>query len=82
MLYSAAAVKPSCWSVLPQGSQFNVLAAVEDKLYILDPFEAVQQASICKGFRIRSAHSGVFSPEFLIEHNSVFSASEKLNEAC
>ena len=52
MLYSAAAVKPSCWSVLPQGSQFNVLAAVEDKLYILDPFEAVQQASICKGFRM------------------------------
>jgi len=44
----AAAVKPSCWSVLPQGSQFNVLAAVEDKLYILDPFEAVQQNVVCK----------------------------------
>ena len=42
---SATTVQPSCWAVLPQASQFNVLAAVEDKLYILDPFEAVQQAS-------------------------------------
>ena len=42
---SATTVKPSCWAVLPQASQFNVLAAVEDKLYILDPFEAVQQVS-------------------------------------
>ena len=51
-VYPAATVKPSCWAVLPQGSQFNVLAAVEDKLYILDPFEAVQQASLCKIFRV------------------------------
>ena len=43
--YSATTVKPRCWAVLPQGNQFNVLAAVDDKLYILDPFEAIQQAS-------------------------------------
>lgn len=59
---SATTAKPSCWAVLPQASQFNVLAAVEDKLYILDPFEAVQQASslqmyvtvLCRNWQWRS----------------------------
>ena len=30
---------PSCWAVLPQGNQVSVIVAVEDSLYVLDPFE-------------------------------------------
>lgn len=41
----AATTKPSCWAVLPQGNQMTVIAAVEDRLYVLDAFEAVQQVS-------------------------------------
>lgn len=41
----AATTRPSCWAVLPQGNQMSVIAAVEDRLYVLDAFEAVQQVS-------------------------------------
>lgn len=35
----AVATKPSCWAVLPQGNQVSIIVAVEDSLYVLDPFE-------------------------------------------
>lgn len=41
----AVTTKPSCWAVLPQGNQMSVIAAVEDRLFVLDAFEAVQQVS-------------------------------------
>ena len=37
----ALTVRPSCWNVLTP--QCNVVVAVEDKLYVLDQFEALLQ---------------------------------------
>ncbi len=39
----AVSTKPSCWAVLPQSNILNVVAAVEDRLYVIDPFEATQK---------------------------------------
>ena len=46
LLFKALTVRPSCWNVLTP--QCNVLVAVEDKLYVLDQFEAILQVhDIC-----------------------------------
>ncbi len=37
--------RPSCWAVLAQGNQVSIVAAVEDKLFLLDPFEPQLQVS-------------------------------------
>ena len=39
----ATTSKPNCWAVLPQGNQVSVVVAVLDRLYHLDPYEAVPQ---------------------------------------
>lgn len=46
--FPSATSRPSCWAVLPLANQMCVIAAVEDRLYVLDPFEAVQQTVVCK----------------------------------
>ena len=38
----ANSIRPSCWSVLPQGNSLAVVAAIEDKVYLMVPFEVVQ----------------------------------------
>lgn len=43
-----ATTKPSCWEVLPQGNQVSIAVAVENKLYLLDPFDSMPQNVVCK----------------------------------
>lgn len=38
---AATTVRPSCWNVLTP--QYNILVAVEERLYILDQHEAIPQ---------------------------------------
>ena len=39
LCFVASTARPSCWAVLAQGNQVSIVAAVEDRLYLLDPFE-------------------------------------------
>ena len=43
-VHAALTVRPSCWNVLTP--QCNVLVAVEEKLYMLDQYEAILQVRI------------------------------------
>ncbi|XP_064405910.1 vacuolar protein sorting-associated protein 16 homolog isoform X2 [Halichondria panicea] len=40
--------KPNCWAVLPVGNQVSVTVAIHDRLFVLDPYEAVLQTINCK----------------------------------
>ena len=44
--FLATTSKPNCWAVLPQGNQVSVVVAVLDRLYHLDPYEAVPQVRL------------------------------------
>ena len=44
MYIVALTVRPSCWNILTP--HCNVLVAVEDKLYVLDQYEAILQVGI------------------------------------
>ena len=50
MFFTALTVRPSCWNVLP--SQCNILVAVEEKLFILDQYEAILQVYTCTCTRV------------------------------
>ncbi len=39
----ASTSKPNCWAVLPVGNQVSVTVAIHDRLFVLDPYEAVLQ---------------------------------------
>ncbi len=42
----ASTSKPNCWAVLPVGNQVSVTVAIHDRLFVLDPYEAVLQVLI------------------------------------
>ena len=43
-VFTALTIRPSCWNVLT--SQCNILVAVEEKLFILDQYEAILQVHV------------------------------------
>lgn len=36
-----SSTRPSCWTILPQGNNVSIVAAIEDRVYQVVPFEVV-----------------------------------------